>query len=150
MPLSVSSKYDLERFLEAQEFNYRAALLELRRGKKESHWMWYVFPQVLPLCVSVTSRFYGISSLGEAEAYLSHPVLGSRVRECSMIVAESGADMTEMLGSVDAGKLMASMTLFDHFGDGVFGEVLRRHYGGSREETTLAFLSGLVRLEEDV
>ena len=144
MPLSVSSKYDLERFLEAQEFNYREALLELRRGKKESHWMWYV------LCVSVTSRFYGISSLGEAEAYLSHPVLGSRVRECSMIVAESGADMTEMLGSVDAGKLMASMTLFDHFGDGVFGEVLRRHYGGSREETTLAFLSGLVRLEEDV
>lgn len=139
--LSVSNKYNLERFLKAQEFNYREALLELRRGKKQSHWMWYVFPQALPLCFSATSRFYGISSRGEAEAYLSHPILGLRIRECSSMVSESDADVTEMLGSVDARKLMASMTLFDHFGEGVFGDVLRKHYGGSREETTLAFLS---------
>lgn len=141
LPLNVSKKYDLTRFLEAQDFNYHEALLELVQGKKKSHWMWYIFPQVLPLCISETSRFYGISSREEAESYLSHPILGLRVMECSSIVAESDKSMKEMMGEADALKLFASMTLFDHFGDGVFGEVLRKHYGGLREETTLVFLS---------
>jgi uncharacterized protein (DUF1810 family) len=108
-------RFDLERFVAAQDDGgtYERALRELRAGRKTSHWMWFVFPQLRALGHSDTAWFYGISGLDEAQAYLAHPVLGPRLRECvDAVVATPDRTAVEILGTIDALKLRSSMTLF--------------------------------------
>ena len=104
---------DLSRFLAAQEPQYAQVLDELKRGRKVHHWIWYIFPQLSGLGHSETSRFYGISTLDEAKAYLRHPVLGARLRECTdLVLSVPGRSLVDIFGSVDALKFRSSMTLF--------------------------------------
>ena len=107
--------YDLERFVAAQDAagTYDRAVAELRRGRKQSHWMWFVFPQIAGLGHSPTSRHFAISSLAEARAYLAHPVLGPRLTECTRILQQATEhDAARVFGGLDAQKLRSSMTLF--------------------------------------
>ena len=111
----MTHSYDLERFVDAQNANgtYARVIDELRRGRKTSHWMWYVFPQIAGLGHSAMSRRYAISSLDEAKAYLEHPVLGPRLHECAGLVAQVTSQSAEQIfGGIDAEKLRSSMTLF--------------------------------------
>jgi uncharacterized protein (DUF1810 family) len=140
--MAIEDPHDLQRFLDAQDRNgaFDQAVDELRRGRKRSHWMWFVFPQLRGLGSSPMAVRYGIASLDEARAYLSHPVLGSRLVECAEIVAGTeGGNAEAMLGSVDAVKLRSSMTLFARAdpAQGVFGRVLDRFFGGSPDQATL-------------
>ena len=135
--------FDLERFVEAQEGVYEGVLRELRAGRKTGHWIWFIFPQLAGLGRSETSRFYGIASLDEARAYLDHPVLGPRLRECvGAVLATSGATPDQIFGSLDAMKVRSSMTLF-HLAapdEPSFGEVLERFYGGATDAATDSML----------
>ncbi len=135
--------FDLERFVEAQEGVYEGVLRELRAGRKTGHWIWFIFPQLAGLGRSETSRFYGIASLDEARAYLDHPVLGPRLRECvGAVLATSGATPDQIFGSLDAMKVRSSMTLF-HLAapdEPSFGEVLERFYGGVTDAATDSML----------
>lgn len=139
-------RFDLARFVAAQEGVYERALVELRRGRKTSHWMWFVFPQVAGLGWSAMSRRYAIASLEEARAYLAHPVLGSRLRECASVVAVAPAGPAAIFGSVDAMKLRSSMTLFARAAptEPLFAAVLARHFDGVPDAATddLLFRSG--------
>jgi uncharacterized protein (DUF1810 family) len=133
--------YDLERFVDAQEAGgtYAQALAELRRGRKTSHWMWFVFPQVAGLGMSPTSRRYAIASLDEAKAYLAHPVLGPRLLECSRVLTELPShDALAIFGVIDAMKLRSSMTLFMRAAPDVdlFGRVLDRYFDGAPDART--------------
>ena len=104
---------ELERFVAAQEGTYATALAELKRGRKESHWMWWIFPQLASLGRSGTAKAYGIADLGEAEAYLAHPVLGPRLLEAvRAMLAHEGTDPARVLGGIDAVKLRSCATLF--------------------------------------
>lgn len=134
--------FDLARFLRVQGEVYAKALAEIRNGRKRSHWMWFIFPQVDGLGTSHTSVFYSIKSVGEVLAYLKHPVLGHRLIECSSAVLQSDiASAEQIFGSVDAAKLRSSMTLFDHISPGsIFSEVLTKYYAGSRDAKTLQIL----------
>jgi uncharacterized protein (DUF1810 family) len=132
--------YRLKRFLEAQEANYDRVVSELRMGQKMSHWMWFIFPQVAGLGSSSMSRTYAISSLAEAQAYLRHPVLGSRLVECAQIVAGiHGKSAEQIFGWTDAMKLRSSMTLFMTAapGEPVFREVLIKYFGDSPDKNTV-------------
>ena len=134
---------DLDRFLAAQQGVYDGVLDELRRGRKTGHWIWFIFPQLVGLGRSETSRYYAISSLEEARDYVAHPVLGARLRECAGLVLSSGAPTAvEIFGSTDALKLRSSMTLFHRAApdEPVFAEVLDRYYGGIPDEATDALL----------
>jgi uncharacterized protein (DUF1810 family) len=135
---------DLERFVSAQEPVYESALEELRCGRKTSHWMWFIFPQVAGLGRSEMSRYYAIASLIEARAYLAHPVLGARLRECAnvLLATPAGRSAEDILGSIDAVKLRSSMTLFHRAApdDPVFAGVLDRFYAGSPDSETDALL----------
>ena len=133
--------YDLERFVAAQNagHTYDHAVEELRRGRKTSHWMWFVFPQVAGLGLSYTSQKYAITSLEEAKAYLRHLVLGPRLRECATIVAGSVATSAEeIFGDIDTMKLQSSMTLFLRAepAEPVFQQVLDRYFGGRPDSAT--------------
>jgi uncharacterized protein (DUF1810 family) len=133
--------HDLRRFLDAQQEGgtYERALAELRAGRKQTHWMWFVFPQLAELGRSPTAKRFGIASLAEARAYLEHPVLGPRLRECARaLLALEGAAATEILGAIDALKLRSSMTLFAHAApeDPLFRAVLDRYYGGEPDPAT--------------
>ena len=109
----MSTSHDLDRFVTAQEGVFPGALDELRRGRKVGHWIWFIFPQVAGLGDSAMSQQYAISSLDEARAYLAHPVLGPRLRECAeAVLATTGLTALEIFGSIDAMKLRSSMTLF--------------------------------------
>src|SRR3954453_19609355 len=109
----MSDPHDLHRFVLAQEGVYDAAVSELRAGRKTSHWMWFVFPQIAGLGRSPTAQRYAIGSLAEAQAYLAHPVLGGRLRECTRVLTKLDETRAEaVFGSVDAMKLRSSMTLF--------------------------------------
>ncbi len=134
---------DLARFVDAQEDTYDRALRELRAGRKTSHWMWWVFPQVAGLGTSGTSQAYAIADLVEARAYLHHDVLGPRLLECCRALLDL-EDVTaeQVLGSIDAIKLRSSMTLFAHADpeEAVFGEVLARFYDGREDERTVRLL----------
>ena len=135
--------FDLDRFVVAQEGVYAGVLGELRRGRKTSHWMWYVFPQLAGLGRSWTSQHYAIASLDEARAYLAHPVLGPRLRACAALVAAAPArSAEEIFGGVDALKLRSSMTLFHRAApaDAVFHQVLDRFYDGVADPRTDALL----------
>jgi uncharacterized protein (DUF1810 family) len=133
--------YDLERFVRAQDEGgtFEAALAELRCGRKTTHWMWFVFPQIAGLGFSPTSRRYALESIDAARDYLRHPVLGPRLIECAAVVAQT-ADRTaeQIFGGVDAQKLQSCMTLFTHAapGEPVFGLVLDRYFDGRSDPRT--------------
>ena len=134
---------DLERFVVAQEDTYARALAELRAGRKTSHWMWWVFPQVAGLGTSGTSQAYAIADLAEARAYLRHDVLGPRLLECCRALPDlEDVSAERVLGSVDAMKLRSSMTLFAHADpdEDAFREVLARFYDGREDERTVRLL----------
>ena len=136
----------LDRFVEAQAHAYADALAELRAGRKESHWMWFIFPQVAGLGTSPTSRFYAIASLEEARAYLAHPLLGMRLSKCTeAVLAHAGMSAEAIFGGIDAMKLRSSMTLFDRVagGSNLFGDCLAVFFGGERDARTLALLIAL-------
>jgi uncharacterized protein (DUF1810 family) len=131
---------DLSRFLDAQERVHDDALSELRAGRKTSHWMWFVFPQIAGLGRSPTAQRYAIGSLGEAEAYVTHPVLGERLRECARVLIElEGRSAEQVFGGLDALKLRSSMTLFARGApdEPVFRAVLERYFGGEEDPATL-------------
>lgn len=135
--------YDLDRFVTAQDPDYETVLGELRRGHKSSHWIWFIFPQIAGLGRSAMSQHFAIGSLDEARAYLVHPVLGPRLRECVGLVLEvEGRTAEEIFGSLDALKVRSSMTLFHRAApDGrEFELVLNRYFDGVEDEATLARL----------
>ncbi|AII53704.1 DUF1810 domain-containing protein [Hymenobacter sp. APR13] len=134
---------NLQRFLDAQQRDYATALSEIRAGRKRSHWMWYIFPQVQGLGYSETARFYAIQNRQEAEAYLQHPVLGPRLREISAaLLTLADTDATHIMGSPDDLKLRSSMTLFAALegADPVFQRVLDKFFGGEPDKKTLQLL----------
>jgi uncharacterized protein (DUF1810 family) len=137
--------FDLDRFVAAQDGIYAEALAELRAGAKRSHWMWFVFPQLAGLGRSPTALFFGIASAAEARAYLGHPLLGARLRECSAaLLAHRGERAEAILGGIDAMKLRSSMTLFEAAADdpAPFAAVLDAFFGGERDAATLDLLRG--------
>ncbi len=139
--MKAEDPYDLERFVAAQDAGgtYGRAAAELRAGRKASHWMWFVFPQIAGLGYSPVSRTYAISSLDEARAYLAHPVLGPRLIECAAILTGvPGRTAEQILGEVDAMKLCSSMTLFMRAapGEPVFRQVLDQYFGGVPDPAT--------------
>ena len=135
--------YNLQRFVEAQGSVYTQALAELTAGCKRTHWMWFMFPQLRGLGHSAMAYEYGIASRAEAVAYLEHPVLGARLRECTRAVdAVEGRTAHEIFGSPDDLKFRSSMTLFANLTDdnAEFVEALARYYGGEADARTLALL----------
>jgi uncharacterized protein (DUF1810 family) len=131
---------DLERFVRAQDSSgtYQRALTELRNGRKTSHWMWFIFPQIAGLGRSAMAQAYAISDLAEAQGYLAHPVLGPRLVECAEILAShSGITAEHIFGGIDAVKLRSSMTLFAHADpdQAIFQQVIDQYFDGPDPET---------------
>jgi uncharacterized protein (DUF1810 family) len=141
--VSSSDPYDLDRFVRAQATDYDQALSELREGRKRSHWMWYIFPQMEGLGLSPMSRQYAIKSAAEARAYLDHPVLGPRLQECAAVVyGISGRTAFEIFGAPDDMKLRSSATLFASVsGGGIFERVIQKYFEGQHDEKTLEALA---------
>ena len=133
---------ELDRFVTAQHGVFEGALAEIRRGAKRSHWMWFVFPQLHGLGRSATAQHYAIRSIDEARAYLAHPLLGARLRECVAALQDlSGTDAEAVFGPVDAMKLRSSLTLFcEASGERLFGAALDRWFDGTRDEATVRLL----------
>ena len=137
--------FDLERFVAAQAGIYGQALAELQAGRKQSHWMWFVFPQLAGLGRSPTAIFYAIASAAEARAYLAHPLLGARLRECtSAVLAHRGRSAEAIFGAVDAMKLRSSMTLFEAVAadPAPFASLLDAFFDAERDPATLNLLDG--------
>jgi len=136
--------FDLQRFVTAQAPVFETALAELMAGRKRSHWMWFVFPQLRGLGVSPTARIYGLASLAEAQAYLAHPLLGERLRRCiEAVLAAEGRSLAAIFGSPDDMKFRSSMTVFARAaGDeaALFHQALDRYAEGRMDERTLALL----------
>ncbi|MBS1605314.1 MAG: DUF1810 domain-containing protein [Bacteroidetes bacterium] len=135
---------DLDRYVTAQEGDYERALSEIRSGRKRTHWMWYIFPQVEGLGFSANAVYYSIRDLREAAAYLRHPVLGPRLVEISKaLLLVASDDAREVMGSPDDMKLRSSMTLFSLVpgADEVFGEVLEKFFDGKGDERTVAIVA---------
>jgi uncharacterized protein (DUF1810 family) len=135
--------FQLQRFVEAQACVYEGALAELRTGAKRTHWMWFVFPQLAELGRSPTAKFYGLSGLEEARAYLVHPVLGPRLLECvRAILGVSGRSAHDIFGSPDDLKLRSSLTLFARAApaEPLFGEALEAYFAGEPDPLTLRLL----------
>ena len=133
---------NLERFLGAQQSAYPEALAEIRQGKKRSHWMWFIFPQLRGLGNSTTAWYYGIENLEEAKSYLAHPILGQRLREITAVLLTlQTQNPAEIFGWTDSMKLRSSMTLFYlASGEALFARVLQKYYGGTRDDLTLKML----------
>ena len=133
----------LERFVKAQQYDYDTALREIRSGRKRSHWMWYIFPQLQGLGFSSTAQYYGIRDLEEAQDYMEHPLLGARLVEISeaLLVLDTG-DASAVMGYPDDLKLRSSMTLFELAApeQPVFGRVLEKYFSGHRDHRTLELL----------
>jgi uncharacterized protein (DUF1810 family) len=141
---SASDPFDLQRFVDAQERVYPTVLDELRVGRKRSHWIWFVFPQIAGLGSSPTAARYAISSLDEARAYLRHELLGPRLHECTQLVnAVQGHSIGEIFGSPDDLKVRSSMTLFAHATDDNqdFVRLLERYYDGEQDPLTVERLT---------
>ncbi|MGV3706418.1 MAG: DUF1810 domain-containing protein [Arcticibacter sp.] len=139
----MTSAYNLERFVSAQENDYESALSEITNGRKRSHWMWYIFPQIQGLGFSQTSRFYALKDLQEAEAFLDHEVLGSRLlRITSELLQLEESDAHQIFGSPDDLKLKSSMTLFASVdgADPVFQAVLDKFFNGAKDTKTLSLI----------
>ena len=137
--------FDLRRFVDAQEADYDIALREIRNGRKQSHWMWYVFPQFAGLGMSPTSQRYAIGSLAEASAYLAHPVLGPRLLECAdAVLALRDRSALEVFGSPDDMKLRSSATLFAAVSPAgsAFHRIVEQYFGGDHDERTRALIAG--------
>lgn len=134
-------KFNLQRFVDAQDDGdtYELAMAELKNGRKRSHWIWYVFPQLKGLGFSYNSTFYGISGKEEAEAYLQHEILGPRLRNaCQILVGQKDIEAVRLLGNIDALKVFSSLTLFDAVApDDIFAAALRLLYDGRRDSNTL-------------
>jgi uncharacterized protein (DUF1810 family) len=139
----MSDPYNLQRFVDAQRSAYETVCAELRAGRKHSHWMWFIFPQIEGLGSSEMAHRFAISSLEEAKAYLEHPVLGARLRECSRLVADvDGRSVEQIFGYPDDMKFRSSMTLFGRAtpDNDVFLECLRKYFEGEADPSTLARL----------
>lgn len=135
-----SDPFDLSRFVAAQAGIYEQALAELQQGKKRSHWMWFIFPQIAGLGTSSTARFYALSGGDEARAYLAHPVLGPRLTACSAaLLPHTGRTAAEIFGSPDDLKLRSSLTLFAAVSDtgSLFSRLLTQYYDGQPDPATL-------------
>ena len=140
----MAQEIDLKRFIDAQEPKYATALKEIENGKKQSHWMWYIFPQLKHLGRSDTALFYGIENLAEAEAFYKHPVLGSRLMNISKaLLALDSDNATQILGSPDDMKLKSCMTLFSSVqnADPIFEMVLQKFYHGQEDKQTLELIN---------
>ena len=136
---------NLSRFIEAQERDYQTALREIATGRKRTHWIWYVFPQLKGLGRSQTAEYYGIDGFDEAVAYMAHPVLGPRLVQISQaLLALEACDAHAVMGSPDDLKLRSCMTLFEAAApdEPMFARVLDKFYGGQRDGCTLAMLAG--------
>ena len=136
--------HKLNRFLEAQKGDYDRALSEIKAGRKRTHWMWYIFPQFHGLAFSSTSQFYAIKSVEEAEAFLSHPTLGERLRACAeAVVGVEGRSATEIFGSPDDVKLKSSASLFARISPAgsVFHRILDKYYEGEFDAKTLGLMN---------
>ena len=137
-------EYNLERFLKAQELMYPWALREIKNGRKQTHWMWFIFPQLKVLGQSSTALYYGIEDLDEAKQYLAHPVLGTRVKEISeVLLSLETNDPYRVMGDIDGLKLCSSMTLFAEIEgyDSVFGKVIDKYYNGNKDMNTIRILN---------
>lgn len=145
-----AQKYNLARFVDAQASVYDAALGEMKRGHKRSHWMWYIFPQFAGLGRSETSHRYAIQSLQEARAYLHHTLLGGRLRECAAVVlAVEDRSARDIFDRPDDVKLQSSMTLFAQVSeaDGIFAAVLAKYFEGQPDSQTLRLLAASTKRE---
>ena len=134
---------EITRFIEAHKHSYQNALAEIRNGRKTSHWMWYIFPQIRGLGRSSTSQYYAIQNLDEAAAFLQDPYLGRNLREiCHVLLSLETNNATEVFGKPDDIKLKSSMTLFSLVKDTdpVFQEILNKYFGGKRDYRTLKIL----------
>ena len=133
---------DLSRFENAHRKDYAKALREIKNGRKTSHWMWYIFPQIKGLGQSPTSQYYGITSIEEAKAYLEDEILGTRLREiCDALLQHTDKSARDIFGGTDAMKLKSSMTLFDKVSpNDVFGKVLDAFFFGARDARTLGMV----------
>ena len=139
----MAERFDLERFVHAQRPVYDRVRRELQAGRKESHWMWFIFPQIAGLGRSPTAAFYAITSLDEARAYLAHPVLGPRLKECARLVLDvEGSTARGVFGPIDEMKFRSSMTLFMKAApdEPLFAQCLKKYFGGEPDEATLAKL----------
>lgn len=136
-------KFGLCRFVKAQDGVYQSALNELTEGRKRSHWMWYIFPQLKQLGYSYNSKYYGISGRDEATAYLEDPILGPRLREVSEAnLALPTDDAREVFGGIDSMKLRSSMTLFDAIAPAdIFARVIDKYFRGRRDQRTLTLIA---------
>lgn len=143
-PVDSADPFDLGRFVTAQDGVYERALAELSSGRKRSHWIWFIFPQIDGLGHSPTARFYAIKSLEEAKAYLAHPLLGARLEQCAEAALDiDGRSVTEIFGYPDDVKLRSSMTLFAFISgaESVYEQVLEKFFSGHRDPLTLRLIA---------
>ncbi len=139
------TEYDLDRFIRAQEMMYPWALKEIQKGRKQTHWIWFVFPQLRALGQGHNSLYYGIADIEEAKQYLAHPILGARLREISeALLALETNDPFSVMPGIDGVKLCSSMTLFAEVEgyDSVFGQVIDKYYNGNKDMETIRILQG--------
>lgn len=139
----MNDPFNLQRFVDAQDLVYRSVISELRAGAKHSHWMWFVFPQVAGLGRSAMAEMYAIQSLDEAKAYLTHPLLGGRLKECTQLMLDvDGKSARQILGNPDDLKFHSSMTLFAHAdpNEPLFREALAKYFDGKEDAMTLELL----------
>jgi len=142
----MSDSYNLQRFVDAQKSMYKQVIYELELGKKSSHWIWYIFPQIQGLGRSWTAEKFAISSLEEAKAYLKHPLLGARLRECTQLVLNiEGRDIEEIFDYPDYLKFCSSMTLFFSAttDNRIFEDALVKYFAGEPDQLTLDILGNL-------
>ena len=135
--------FDLERFLKAQDSCYQTILTELRNGQKRTHWMWFIFPQITGLGRSPTAQYYAISGIEEARTYLDHPLLGTRLKECTQtVLGIQDRTLQEIFGNPDDWKFRSSMTLFEYTApnEKIFSEALERYCEGKRDWKTLEII----------
>jgi uncharacterized protein (DUF1810 family) len=140
------ARADLVRFIDAQQSVYEQALSELRLGRKQSHWMWFIFPQIAGLGRSGTSQYYALRGLDEARAYLSDTVLGARLLECTnVVITIEGRSALDIFGGIDEMKFRSSMTLFSHVAgpESIFQQVLDKYFAGEEDHRTLKILDSL-------
>ena len=136
--------YDLTRFQDAHRIYFEDALREIRSGRKQTHWMWFIFPQLRGIGRSRMSYHYGIQDIAEAKSYYAHPILGKRLQEATLLLLQQDKDLVEIFGHLDAMKVRSCMTLFYHTtGDEVFMKVIDRFFSGDEDDLTLTFLQGL-------
>ena len=139
-------QYNLSRFIEAQETTYEGAMLELARGRKDSHWIWYIFPQIVGLGNSEATKLYSIKSLEEGRAYLKHPTLGPRLIEaCEILLSLKDASMAEVMRFPDDLKLLSSMTLFESLSDSnsIFTKIIEFYFDDERDEKSLVTINSM-------